>query len=339
MNTLVSILIAACAAAFAIFHTYPAPPKSPLLYQWEKEDGGSYFKFQDYDIFFKDVKGNAENKDVLLCLHGFPTSSFDYYLVLPSLRKIFGRIVLFDFLGLGYSDKPRFHTYSIFEQANITEALMKKLGLRRVHVLAHDIGDTVAQELLARQQEGVLPFEISTLCMMNGGILPQHHHPRWSQLILRMPVIGVVASRFMNHLVFRVALADVFGPNTKPTATDVHNYWHLARLKDGYRVFGLLLSYIDERFENEERWVRALQKSASKVHMIYGPADPVNKPPFQEHYRKLVPGSSIHILHEHIGHYVHLEAPKEVVAGYLPFLEAHGVKTKTISVALPDRLL
>lgn len=53
MNTLVSIVIAAFAAAFAIFHTYPAPPKSPLLYQWEKEDGGSYFKFQDYDIFFK----------------------------------------------------------------------------------------------------------------------------------------------------------------------------------------------------------------------------------------------------------------------------------------------
>ncbi|KAL1436075.1 hypothetical protein MTO96_010827 [Rhipicephalus appendiculatus] len=320
MNTLVSIVIAAFAAAFAIFHTYPAPPKSPLLYQWEKEDGGSYFKFQDYDIFFKDVKGNAENKDVLLCLHGFPTSSFDYYLVLPSLRKIFGRIVLFDFLGLGYSDKPRFHTYSIFEQANITEALREK-------------------ELLARQQEGVLPFEISTLCMMNGGVLPQHHHPRWSQKILRMPVIGVVASRFMNHLVFRIALADVFGPNTKPTATDIHNYWHLARLKDGYRVFGLLLSYIDERFENEERWVRALQKSAPKVLMIYGPADPVNKPPFQEHYRKLVPGSRIHILQEHVGHYVHLEAPKEVVAGYLPFLEHHGVETKTISVALPDRLL
>lgn len=156
---------------------------------------------------------------------------------------------------------------------------------------------------------------------------------------MRLPIVGVVASRFMNHLAFRIALADVFGPNTKPTATDVHNYWHLARLKDGYRVFGLILSYIDERFENEERWIGALQRSASKVHMIYGPADPVNPPPFQEHYKKLVPGSSIHILHEHIGHYVQLEAPKEVVAAYLPFLEANGVDTKTISVALPDRLL
>uniref|UniRef100_A0A0K8RFU1 Putative soluble epoxide hydrolase n=1 Tax=Ixodes ricinus TaxID=34613 RepID=A0A0K8RFU1_IXORI len=338
MNTLVSVLIAVSAALFAIFHSYPAPPKSPLLYQWEKNDGGSYFIADNYEIFYKDVMGSADSEDILLCLHGFPTSSFDFYLMLPSLRKIFGRIVFLDFLGLGYSDKPRFHTYSIFEQANITEALVARLRLRRVHILAHDLGDTVAQELLARQNEGSLPFQIKTVCLLNGGVLPKHHYPRWSQKLLRMPVVGVVASKLMNHLAFRVALSDVFGPNTKPTATDIHNYWHLARLKDGYRVLGLILSYIDERAEHEDRWVGALQKSAAPVHMIYGPADPVNPPPFQEHYRKEVPSSSIHVLPEHVGHYVQLEAPQEVIAAYLPFLEANGVKTKTISVTIPKRL-
>lgn len=233
----------------------------------------------------------------------------------------------------------RFHTYSIFEHANITEALVKMLRLKRVHILAHDLGDTVAQELLARQNDGVLSFQIKTVCLLNGGVLPKHHHPRWSQRILRMPVIGVVASRLMNHLVFRIALADVFGPKTKPTATDIHNYWHLSRLKEGYRVLGLIMSYIDDRFQYEERWIGALQKSFAPVHMIYGPSDPVNPPPFQEHYKKAFPTSSIHVLPIHVGHYVHLEAPQEFIAAYLPFLEANGVKTKTISVALPERLL
>ena len=52
----------------------------------------------------------------VLFLHGFPTSSFDYALLTPLLASQ-RRLVLFDFLGYGYSDKPRQHNYSLFEQA------------------------------------------------------------------------------------------------------------------------------------------------------------------------------------------------------------------------------
>ncbi|XP_064465081.1 mesoderm-specific transcript protein-like [Ornithodoros turicata] len=323
MNTLVSLLILVFAVAFAIFHSYPMPPQSPLLYQWQ--ESASFFIVDGYDIFFKDVKGMANNDDILLCLHGFPTSSFDYHLVLPALRRVFSRVVFLDFLGFGYSDKPRFHKYSISEQANITETLVRMLRVKKLHILSHDYGDTVAQELIARQNEAALPFVIKTLCMLNGGIFPSHHHPRWSQKVLLMPVIGVIASRLMNHLTFRIALNDVFGPNTKPTAADVHNYWHLSRHKEGYRVFGALLSYIEERTLHEKRWTDALKQSSAPVHMIYGPADPVNPPPFDDHYRKMYPQHSIHILPKEIGHYVQLEAPQDMIVAYLPFLEANGI--------------
>lgn len=42
----------------------------------------------------------------LLCLHGFPTSSLDWYKLFPQLRRKFGRVIAPDFLGLGFSDKP-----------------------------------------------------------------------------------------------------------------------------------------------------------------------------------------------------------------------------------------
>lgn len=45
-------------------------------------------------------------RPALLCLHGFPTSSFDYYQMYPQLRRTFDRIIFVDFLGLGFSDKP-----------------------------------------------------------------------------------------------------------------------------------------------------------------------------------------------------------------------------------------
>lgn len=42
------------------------------------------------------------------------------------------------------------HTYSIIEQADIVEALLSHLRIKDVHIIAHDYGDTVAQELIAR---------------------------------------------------------------------------------------------------------------------------------------------------------------------------------------------
>ena len=47
-----------------------------------------------------------EQADTLLLLHGFPTSSYDWRLVLPELRARF-RVVAPDLLGFGASDKVR----------------------------------------------------------------------------------------------------------------------------------------------------------------------------------------------------------------------------------------
>ena len=55
--------------------------------------------------------------------------------------------------GYGLSDKPRgvdASLYTIHTFADVVERLLRSLGAGGVHVLAHDVGDTVAQELLAR---------------------------------------------------------------------------------------------------------------------------------------------------------------------------------------------
>ncbi len=71
--------------------------------------------------------------------------------------------------GFGFSDKPRGldpTPYSIFTYADVAESLLEHLDVAAVHVLAHDIGDTVAQELMARhisrQAEGGLTGDAHT---------------------------------------------------------------------------------------------------------------------------------------------------------------------------------
>src|SRR5213080_3993775 len=95
----------------------------------------------------------------LTLLHGFPTSSWDWARVAQILEPSF-RVLAFDFLGFGDSDKPRRHEYSIVEQADLTEALWGRLGIKETGLVGHDYGATVAKELLARAEEGTLDAQL-----------------------------------------------------------------------------------------------------------------------------------------------------------------------------------
>src|SRR3546814_12871876 len=82
--------------------------------------------FRSQRIFYRD-QGQGE---VLLCLHGFPTASWDWHRLWPALTAT-RRVIALDFLGYGFSSKPEHHTYSAAEQADIVLALMQALGVDR----------------------------------------------------------------------------------------------------------------------------------------------------------------------------------------------------------------
>ena len=65
-----------------------------------------------------------------------------------------------DLLGFGLSDKPD-QRYSLFEQADLVEAVAGDLGLDEVALLTHDMGDSVGGELLARSIDGTLSFDVT----------------------------------------------------------------------------------------------------------------------------------------------------------------------------------
>ncbi|WP_156493639.1 alpha/beta fold hydrolase, partial [Oleiphilus sp. HI0125] len=114
------------------------------LAQWREQ--GRFFEFEGHQVFYQDSQD--ANKPVLVMLHGFPTSSWDWQEIWPRLTQYF-RVITFDFLGFGFSDKPNLPKYSIMMQASIAEALVNACGVADYHLLAHDYGNTVAQELLA----------------------------------------------------------------------------------------------------------------------------------------------------------------------------------------------
>uniref|UniRef100_A0A674CY21 Mesoderm specific transcript n=1 Tax=Salmo trutta TaxID=8032 RepID=A0A674CY21_SALTR len=314
-----------CIPLLAVYLHIPPPQLSPALLTWRS--AGAFFTFRSNNIFYRETYGAVGSSDVVILLHGFPTSSLDWYKIWEPLNRRFNRVIALDFLGFGFSDKPRPHRYSIFEQASVVEALVSHLGLteQRVNLLSHDYGDTVALELLYRSDHNRTGhLTINSLCLSNGGIFPETHHPRFLQKLLKdSSFLSPVLTRLTNYMVFSKGLGDVFGPYTQPTDAELLDMWTGVRFNDGNLVMDSILQFINQRDEHRDRWVGALTSTFIPVHMIYGPLDPVNPhPQFIFLYQKLVQRSTVSVLDEHISHYPQLEDPTGFLNAYFSFINA-----------------
>ncbi|MGD8607863.1 MAG: alpha/beta hydrolase [Myxococcales bacterium] len=282
--------------------------------QWHER--GHVSHLLGHDVFCVD-SGEIEKPNIFL-IHGFPTSSWDWTPIWDSLQASY-RLIALDLLGFGFSDKPNPHEYSIMEQADLCEALLLDRKVDTFHVLAHDYGDTVAQELLARQNEGRGVGHWMSVCFLNGGLFPETHRARLIQKLLLSP-IGPFVNRLSTKSTFDRSLSAVFGPLTKPSAEELDAFWDLVNYNDGKHVFHSLITYMVDRKKHRERWLEALRNSIVPIGLINGSVDPVSGAHMIERYREVVSPDHFIVELPTIGHYPQMEAPEQVVEAYLRFL-------------------
>ncbi|XP_042592392.1 mesoderm-specific transcript homolog protein-like [Cyprinus carpio] len=332
-----------CVPLLAVYLHIPPPQLSPALNSWRTS--GHFFTFRGNHIFYKESVGVVGSSDVLLLLHGFPTSSYDWYKIWDPLTQRFNRVIALDFLGFGFSHKPRPHRYSIFEQASVVETLVAHLGLseQRINILSHDYGDTVALELLYRSDHNRSGhITINSLCLSNGGIFPETHYPRFLQKVLKdSGFISPVLTRLINFQFFSRGIKDVFGPYTQPTEAEFWDMWTGIRFNDGNLVMDrcpnfsmcctcnalpliiTVTNYLLKRSAMGSAIELINHFNLFIVQIIYCPLDPVNPhPEFIQLYQKLVQRSTVSVLDEHVSHYPQLEDPTGFFNAYLSFINS-----------------
>ncbi|MBC9251795.1 alpha/beta hydrolase [Pseudomonas alcaligenes] len=289
------------------------------LDEWRAQGQG--FSFKGHAIRYW-VAGPVDAEPLLL-IHGFPTASWDWhYLWQPLAAKY--RVIACDMLGFGYSAKPRGHDYSLLEQADLQQALLVHLNIAgAVHVLAHDYGDSVAQELVARHQGGRL--QLASCVFLNGGLFPETHRPVLTQKLLLSP-LGPLLGKLFSRAKLKANLTQVFGPQTPPSEAELDAFWALITHNDGPAVMHRLIRYILDRRVNRERWVTAMQKTALPMRVIDGALDPISGAHMVARYRELIESPDT-VLLAAIGHYPQTEAPAEVLEHYLQFRDRLEAKT------------
>ncbi len=271
------------------------------------------FHFRGHTIRYW-TAGDTQAQPLLL-IHGFPSASWDWHRLWAPLAERY-RLIACDMLGFGYSAKPRGHAYSLLEQADLQQALLAHLGERRpLHVLAHDYGDSVTQELIARHQEGQL--QLAGCVFLNGGLFPETHHPVRVQKLLLGP-LGPLLGRLFSRRKLAQSFARIFGPHTQASETELDALWQLVAYNNGPAVMHRLIRYMPERRQQRQRWVTAMQATTLPMRVIDGAFDPISGAHMVARYRELISDPDT-VLLDGIGHYPQLEAPAAVLEHYLQF--------------------
>ncbi|MEN8769679.1 MAG: alpha/beta hydrolase [Glaciecola sp.] len=268
------------------------------------------------------------DKPVVLFLHGFPSASYDWHYQWQALRHSHLCIGL-DFLGFGISDKPYPHQYTLQQQTDAVCVLlehMKAIGIEACHVVAHDYGVSVAQELVARSQsrtsvneqlpdlDVALPVELQSVIFLNGGLFAALHKPLFTQKLLKSS-LGPIVAKLMSKRTLHQSFMSIFGPNTPPSPTLIDDLWQLLLLHDGRRVIPSVLRYIDERAVFAQRWQDALVNSKIPLAFINGIHDPISGQHMLDEFIRLLPNAKTFAFD--VGHYPQIEAPEAVTKALL----------------------
>jgi pimeloyl-ACP methyl ester carboxylesterase len=277
---------------------------------------GSMIDLPDGKVWLLDTAEAAGAAPAVLILHGFPTSSWDFAAVVERLAPR-RRAVCFDFLGYGLSDKPAGYGYSLFEQADVAVAVARARGLGRVHLLAHDVGTSVATELLARRERGLLPFDLASFALMNGSVHIELAHLTVGQKLLRSP-LGPLFARLNTRATFKAQMRRVFA--RPPGEEELDGMWELLARDGGALRLPQMIRYTEERARFERRWIGALERADVPALVAWGRRDPVAVMAIAERLAREIPGARFETWDD-LGHYPQVEDPSRVTATVSAFWE------------------
>lgn len=262
----------------------------------------------DYTIYAREF-GDA-TKPVILLMHGFPDSLHIYDRIAPQLTARY-RVVSFDFLGWGGSDKPKKHTYDSASLYQDLEAVVDFLGVPTVSLVVHDASGPPGIDWALDN-----PTRTSTLVLLNtyyqpmDALLKPEAIATFSTPGLRRTVVRTGArisnygfkigfQRQLRRFFYDQRQADIMLPVLTNQAMDIR------------KAFFQLNDVLDEEVLSRAGAEYRLRRYGGRVAVIFGNEDPYLNIDVARTFHNTFPNSSLFSVDE-AAHFVQLDRPDEV---------------------------
>ena len=310
-----TLLLASCSSTKLIVPSAPTERyELPETYKQHRSQQ-QYFSTSDGSVAYTD---HGEG-DVLVLLHGVPTSSWMYRKIIPDLQNNF-RVITIDFLGYGSSDKPDDNgtNYLPVSHAKRIQALLSSLNVNEFSLLMHDMGGLVAWEMLRQQ-----PTSIRNLIVLNTIVRDQG----FDQPDIKPGVMAKQMSKAYSNNLTSVAVLQVtfgkLGLVDEYKLSDEECFGYVQPMKEGSdeALHAFFVSLNDDLFEKLQSNQSIFEAYNGNTLVMWGGKDDIlttGQIPFlQEHLR--IPDENIHIYSEN-NHFLVEEIPEEVTKEIAMFM-------------------
>jgi pimeloyl-ACP methyl ester carboxylesterase len=256
---------------------------------------------------------------VLLLVHGFPTSSIDWFDIVEPLSEGH-RVCVVDFPGFGFSDKPKEEAYTLRRDAELLDFYLREIvRAERGAVVAHDRGDSVALALVARGATGESAFEITNLVLSNANIfLPLSNLTAFQRLMLDPATAPAVARSLTPDTLATGMGMMTFTPSRGLDDPAILALSDTFATNDGIAVVHDTIQYLVERSEHETEWLDVLARSTIPTTLVWGLYDTVSPPRVASYvwlqYLATKPGDNSFWILPRANHYLQHDQPLEFVA-------------------------
>ena len=250
--------------------------------------------------------GPTDASEAVVFVHGNPGPSDDWSDLLERVGT-FARCVAPDMPGYGGADKPRDFDYTISGYAEHLGGLLEQLGVRRVHLVAHDFGGPWGLTWAARN-----PDAVASVTLINIGVLIDYRWHRYAK-IWRTPILGELFQLTATRAGFRVLLGR---ENPRLTRDQIDRIYDAARTWGTKRAILKLYRATPAASLGAPRGT--LEPLDLPALVIWGTEDAYLPSEQAERQRQTFPSARVELLAG--GHWVFLEDPERVASLVVPFL-------------------
>jgi pimeloyl-ACP methyl ester carboxylesterase len=174
----------------------PFPPLQDTVPVQELADEDSLFT----EVFGLRVhyKEDGQGEPTLVLLHGFAASVFSWRKVQEPLAQ-YGRVVAFDRPAFGLTERPLNwqgpNPYAAENQADLTVALMERLGIEQAILVGNSAGGTVAVRSALDH-----PERVKALVLVDAAIYQGGGSPAWVRPLLNTPQAQRIGPLLMRRI-------------------------------------------------------------------------------------------------------------------------------------------
>jgi pimeloyl-ACP methyl ester carboxylesterase len=254
----------------------------------------------------------------LVLVHGFPTSSIDFFALSGELSSEFDIFTL-DFPGHGLSDKPpEPYVYSLYDDARLlVHAITEVWQLTEYRMLTHDRGSSVgmiALDMLCAQDPSTAPIDV---IVTNANIyLPLSNLTVFQTALLDPATARATAAATTPEMLAAGLGMTTFMPRRAPDDPEIAALAKCFAHNDGIRVLPDVIQYLNERAADETSWLEALSKLSVNTTLVWGIHDnvsPLRVPNYVwQTYLKNKPGRNHYWVLPTADHYLQCDAPGQL---------------------------